>query len=374
MSEGFPLDTTALLEVLNYLNDGVYITDRDRRIVLWNKKAEEITGYQASQVVGSRCSDNILNHVDKHGNQLCGSGLCPLNRAIVTGKASTEPIVVYAKNARGSRIAVSVSVAPLNDARGDVIGGIEVFRDETARMHDLEFARRIQQHILPRALPASAQVAFDVRYYTREMVGGDFYEVEEFGDGDFSFFVGDVRGHGVSASLYTMQLKLLSSICPAAKTEPGWHMSWLNQRLCELTLGESFVTGFYGIIEVESQRLSYANAAHPPPLVLECQTGVAKELEEGDLLLGVDASETYRQFSLRLAPPCLLLCYTDGAVEIENRQGEQLGREGLKRMLQELDFESPTPALDELHQMLWAYNGNVEFADDVLLFSCWVGE
>ena len=67
MSDVFPLDVKSLLRVLNYLNAGVYITDRQRSIVLWNRKAEEITGYRAEEVVGKACHDGVLEHVGKEG-------------------------------------------------------------------------------------------------------------------------------------------------------------------------------------------------------------------------------------------------------------------------------------------------------------------
>ncbi len=370
MDDDFPLDTEAFLRVLNHLNDAVYITDPNRRIVLWNKKAEEITGYEASEVVGTACGDNILNHVDKNGKPLCVSGRCPLFRAMTTGSASLEPILIYAKSKSGRHIPVSVSVAPLRDARGNVVGGIEAFRDETTRMHDLEFARRIQQHILPSTMPENQQVSFDVRYYPRDLVGGDFYQVEDMGGGDFSIFVADVRGHGISAALYTMQLKLLASTFPTAKNEPAWHMGWLNQRLCELTIEESFATAFYGVIESQALKLTYANAAHPPPLLLDCRARTVTELSFGGLLLGVDANEHYQEFSVRLTPPCWLLCYTDGATEIESGRGEELGREGLKQMLTALDFSSRTPVLDQLYEKLLTFAASVTLSDDVLLLSC----
>ena len=129
MSESFGIDVNMLVRVLNYLNAGVYVTDKERQIMLWNRKAEEITGYRAEEVVGSACHDDVLNHINKDGVRLCPSELCPLHRSIETGVASGEPILLYARKRDGKRVAVSVSVAPLHDDSGNIIGGIEIFRD-----------------------------------------------------------------------------------------------------------------------------------------------------------------------------------------------------------------------------------------------------
>ena len=74
--------------VLDSLNDGLYVADRDRRIVYWGQSAERITGWEADEVIGKRCSDDVLCHIDKDGHRLCGEEHCPLYRAMVTGKAA----------------------------------------------------------------------------------------------------------------------------------------------------------------------------------------------------------------------------------------------------------------------------------------------
>jgi two-component system, cell cycle response regulator len=64
-------------ELLDNVGDGLYFTDGERRISYWNKEAEEITGYSREEVLGRRCMDNLLVHVDAAGRQLCSEG-CPL--------------------------------------------------------------------------------------------------------------------------------------------------------------------------------------------------------------------------------------------------------------------------------------------------------
>jgi len=48
--------------ILDSLSEGVYVCDRDRRIVFWSKSAERITGWQSADVVGKRCLEDILCH------------------------------------------------------------------------------------------------------------------------------------------------------------------------------------------------------------------------------------------------------------------------------------------------------------------------
>ncbi len=87
--------------ILDSLGDGVYVCDRERRIVHWSTSAERITGWTREDVVGRRCLDNILCHIDKDGHRLCGKEFCPLHRSMVTGTASNVPLIVFAKTKDG---------------------------------------------------------------------------------------------------------------------------------------------------------------------------------------------------------------------------------------------------------------------------------
>lgn len=124
------------------VNDGVYMTDRDRRIIFWNHACEVITGYSAGEVLGYKCSDNILNHVDINGNQLCESDLCPLYQSMAKGLPGEKPFLVRALRRDKSRVTVEVSVAPLFDDERTVIGGVEIFRDVTEEQQLAEMKAR----------------------------------------------------------------------------------------------------------------------------------------------------------------------------------------------------------------------------------------
>ena len=117
---------TILSMVLNCMFDGVYISDRDRRILFWNEGAHQITGYAAEEVLGRRCMDNILNHIDENGNLLCLTR-CPLARAMETGE--NQAAKIYPLHKSGHRFPVLTHIAPIRDGEGNIIAGIEVFRD-----------------------------------------------------------------------------------------------------------------------------------------------------------------------------------------------------------------------------------------------------
>ena len=117
--------------ILELVDDGVYVVDRDRRITFWSAGAERLTGYVAGEVVGSRCADGILAHVDECGTNLCLDG-CPLHCSMETGEAGNAQVFMHHRE--GHRVPVSVHTLPLRDDAGTIIGAIEVFSDRTPQV------------------------------------------------------------------------------------------------------------------------------------------------------------------------------------------------------------------------------------------------
>jgi PAS domain S-box-containing protein len=117
---------SALVEILDTIFDGIYVVDRTRKIVFWNRGAERTTGYSRDEVVGQCCANNILCHVDENGMLLC-RGECPLQKTIMSGEPTEAKVYPYHKSRR--RFPVITHVSPIRGTDGEIIGAIEVFRD-----------------------------------------------------------------------------------------------------------------------------------------------------------------------------------------------------------------------------------------------------
>lgn len=120
----------AAYDAMNQLFDGVYFVNTERQIQFWNGGAERLTGYKSCEAVGSYCWNNMLAHVDEDGRALCHDG-CPLQASIEDGAPREADIFLRHKD--GHRVSVHVRVAPMLDVNGDIVGGIEVFTDNTIR-------------------------------------------------------------------------------------------------------------------------------------------------------------------------------------------------------------------------------------------------
>lgn len=128
--------------ILDSIYDGVYLVDPDRRITYWNSGAERITGYGPDEAVGRRCQDNFLVHVDDKGNSLCLNG-CPLSWTMANGQPVEAE--VYLQHRDGYRVPISVRAAPVRDESGRVVGGVEVFSENSRAAAMADLNRELRQ-------------------------------------------------------------------------------------------------------------------------------------------------------------------------------------------------------------------------------------
>ena len=336
--------------LLEGMNDGVYATDADRRIVYWSRAAERITGWREEDILGKRCADDVLTVY------LVDSDL--------TGQGSQVPIIVFAQGSDGRRIPMRVSVAPVRNDSGEVIGGIETFREVTEELKDAQLARRIQSAMLGKELPRDDRVAFSTRYLPLGMIGGDYYAVRRVDAGRFAFIVADVSGHGVAAALYTVYLDALWQGHPELLARPAELAGVMNEELSALIGNEPrFATAVLGLVDLHRTRLVLAFAGGPPPFLCRGDGGI-EAIEGAGIPLGCFEETQYEQRSLTMQPGDCLLSFTDGALEVSETGGKMLGAEGLVRVLEELGYPA-SGDFEAISERLLTSSDRIRFDDDL---------
>ncbi len=181
--------------VLDNLHDGLYIVDTSRTILFWNSSAEYITGYSAEEVVGSRCSDNILNHVDADGNELCKE-MCPLAYTIQDHMPRAQDLFLHHKD--GHRVPVSVRTTVITDDEGKAIQGVELFSDLTNRSATELRIRELEKIMLLDPLTKLANRMYIEQELTNRLAELERYKVPFgvlFFDIDHFKSINDTYGH-----------------------------------------------------------------------------------------------------------------------------------------------------------------------------------
>ena len=120
--ETFRDNTSSIREslILDSIADGVFTVDRHWRITSFNRAAEEITGWSRDQAMGKSCSDVFHSSI-------CGRN-CAIAESLYKGTPAANRSITIV-NSRGDKVPISISAAPLTDHEGNIIGGVETFRD-----------------------------------------------------------------------------------------------------------------------------------------------------------------------------------------------------------------------------------------------------
>lgn len=222
-------------KMVENLFDGIYFVDKQRRITFWNKGAENITGFKEEDVIGNFCYNNILNHVNGEGCELCWNG-CPLQQTNEDG--ITREISVFLHHKEGHRIPVSVRSVAIYDG-DEIIGSIEVFKDETENRKILENLGELKTQALDDSLTGLRN-----RRYLEAYIGSKINEFENleipfgivFMDIDKFKDFNDVYGHDTGDEVLKM----------VARTFLGYIR---NTDVIGRWGGEEFVAVFEGVDE-----------------------------------------------------------------------------------------------------------------------------
>ena len=201
-------------------------------------------------------------------------------------------------------------------------------------------AEELQRSLLPDRLPAVPGVIMAARYYAGgagTQVGGDWYDAIQLPGGRVTVVIGDVAGRGVHAASTMGQLRSALRAYALDGSSPANVLDRVNRYL--LALGwDSMATVCVLTIEPATGRITYANAGHPPPLVLGAD-GVVRPMKETlSVPLGALDAPGYTNATVALEPTATLVLYTDGLVE----QRDELLDRGIERLEHALVAEDGT--------------------------------
>ncbi len=122
MTDSFPLKQTANEVILESISDGVFTVDHNWRIMTFNRAAEEITGTSRQEAIGRYCWEVFRSN-------MC-EGDCALKRTMKEGKSFVSSST-YIINNRQKKVPIGVSTSPLKNDKGEILGGVETFRDHS---------------------------------------------------------------------------------------------------------------------------------------------------------------------------------------------------------------------------------------------------
>ena len=235
---------------------------------------------------------------------------------------------------------------------------------------DLEVASEMQKLLFPSELPSNRKMDLSARYIPRHAIGGDYYDFIPLGDEEYIICIADVSGKGISAALLMANFQAtIRTLFKYQRFEMTFLMEELNKKVMKSTKGEKFITFFIAHYNAHSRKMKYVNAGHNQPFLLHGRKITA--LNEGCIGLGMlDELPYVNVGKLTLSPNTTFVLYTDGVVELENKDGEQFG---VNRLIENVKAYS-TLKMEDMNNILFSkldeWKGELNFVDDTAVFSC----
>ena len=254
----------------------------------------------------------------------------------------------------------------------------ELLRKQEILDEDLKAAAGIQRSLLPQSIPETETLDMAWRFMPCDRIGGDIFNVVRLDEDHWGIYMLDVSGHGVpsalvavsvSQMLHTQHNRLLKKTkkeAPYYEIVPPSQVLNALDREYPIDRFDKFFTISYIIIDTHSNRITYSNAAHPPPVLIR-RDGELELLEKGGTIIGMGGVLPFEEGSVQVRSGDRLFVYTDGIIEYRNEARELYGGERFYAELSRLRDRSITDLIDGVINAIMRFGNDQPPQDDVTL-------
>lgn len=234
------------------------------------------------------------------------------------------------------------------------------------RRQELTLAGRVQASLLPEKPPSLPGWQINAAWYPARETAGDFYDFIPLPDNKLGIVIADVVDKGMGpALLMTLSRTLIRNFAEDLVDQPDEVLRATNQRILQDVTGGMFITLFYGILDPANGLLVYSNAGQTPPYLLDQHH--LTSLDRTGMALGVSEDVHWEKKVLKIEPGAVLLLYTDGVMDAQNRAGDLFGGDRIRQVL-EKNREHPAKHIqDSLLNEIFQFGGTVNRVDDITL-------
>jgi sigma-B regulation protein RsbU (phosphoserine phosphatase) len=248
---------------------------------------------------------------------------------------------------------------------------------------ELQGIGRLQQQLLPHAVPQFSGWEMSLHYEVGKSSGGDYYDVLPMDADHVGIVIADVSGHGPAAAVLTAMIRMLLHSCPITSGQrrdpfcsvenscpksPHVILPHLNQTLVENSLEKQFVTMVFGVVNLSTGEIQFSIAGHMPPCWWRGSSGTLEAFPDiGGLPLGIDTAACYETATLQLSPGDLVVFCTDGLTEARDVAGRMYGSGRLYASIRAAGYESADSVKSSVIRRLQGFLNGGHLDDDLTL-------
>lgn len=234
---------------------------------------------------------------------------------------------------------------------------------------ELNIAHSIQMAMVPAVFPPFPE-RHDIDIFgslkTAKSIGGDLFDFFIRKEKLF-FCIGDVSGKSIPAALVMTVIHALFRTVVIHEEEPSRMVSMINQPFAEDNDQMMFCTFFLGVLDLKTGKLSYTNAGHEPPLLINDKVTLLDVTR--NLPLGIMADQAYNTQHIMMDKDTTLFIYTDGLTDATNIDNQRFSRERLIKTAEIMKQTDSETLVNGIIQTIDAYVGKAEQADDLTMLA-----
>lgn len=238
---------------------------------------------------------------------------------------------------------------------------------------ELEIAREIQRSLIPAALTPPAGYEIGHYYQAAAAVGGDYVDVVPVSPSKIGLVMADVSGKGVPGLVVMVMVKILAHELVGAGGSPAEALRKLNSAISKNIGKNMFVTLWVAILDTETGSLTCANAGHNPMLIYDHGADSVRYFKMDGMPLGVFEGDVFdsrvRDYRLNLRPGDVVLQYTDGLNESQDKNGQRLTMAGIDTVARRCARRGANVLVRELVKAESRFRGSASQYDDITLLA-----
>lgn len=209
---------------------------------------------------------------------------------------------------------------------------LKTLEEKKQSERELALAQETQESLLPRCLPQFENFHIHAFNQPTRYVGGDFYDFLQLSSGEWMGVLADVSGKGMSAALLSSMVLGALNMEFRSGTHPQEVLKRVNQLLCDKSLPFQFVTLFLFWLRPGGEG-QFISAGHNPAYLFRAVTGKIERLDPDAFALGMFEPASFESRKFHLDTGDLLVVYSDGLTDAENRNAEMFGEERLLEII-----------------------------------------
>ncbi len=208
----------------------------------------------------------------------------------------------------------------------------------------------------------------DACFIPSRQLGGDSFDYFWLDDRHLVFYLLDVSGHGLRASLPSLAVvNLLRSrgLSNVDYYQPNTVLQGLNQAFQMSDRNDKYFTIWYGVYNRKNRSLVYSSAGHPPAILLTSNNySLEQRLKTPGVPVGMFPDIKYVNATCRIKSNSSLYVFSDGLYEIEQQSNNRWGLDRLINLLKKYQ-QTPERDLERLLHYIRTWHPNFQFEDDL---------